>query len=259
MRTFCVLALLAVAAFGAGCKNKDFVPEPPKLTSYSTREFEWDEVQRIAIMPVANRSNVPAAAEQVQLALVNELQKSGRFEVVQVREDSQDPKAEEVFASGKFDEEKLLLVKHRYQVQGVLFVQVTHYSGYNPPQLGLSMLLVSPAEGVVISALDGLWDMRDTGVLGRARHYANQHLTFPDSLFGDDRILDSPQTFQRFVAYEVAQVIETATHKPNPQQNGYGMPGSYATSPQPTGPAITPVSQQDVQPPLQPLPVPSAE
>ncbi len=259
MRTFCLLALLSLIAVGSGCKNKDFIPEPPKLTSYSTREFEWDEVQRIAVMPFANRSNIPAASEQVQQALVAELQKSGRFEVVQVREDSQNPKAEDVFASGKFDEEQLLHVKHRYQVQGVLFVQITHYSGYNPPQLGLSMLLVSPAEGVVISALDGLWDMRDTGVLGRARHYAGQNLAFPDSLFGDDRILDSPQTFQRFVAYEVAQVIETATHKPSPQAQQLGQPGAYANTPVSNGAAITPVSQPIQPQPLQPLPVPSAE
>lgn len=255
MRTLCVLALLGLGLFGVGCKSKEFVPEPPKLTSYSTREFEWDEVQRIVLMPLANRSNVPAASAQVQQALVAELQKSGRFEVVLGRSDSQDPRTEDVFASGKFDEEQLLHVKHRYQAQGVLFVQITQYSGFNPPQLGLSMLLVSPAEAVVIAAVDGLWDMREAGTLARARHYAGQNLNFPDSLFGDDRILDSPQTFQRFVAYEISQVIETATHKANANSGAMGMPGSLATSPMSSGASFTPVSQQG----LQPAPVPSAE
>lgn len=252
-------AVLVLSIVGSGCK-KEFVPEPPKMTSYATRDFEWDEVQRIVIMPIANRSSVPSAPEQVQQALAAELQRSGRFEVVVARNDSLDPKTEDVFISGKFDEEELLRVKQRYQAQGVMFVQITQYTPYNPPQLGISVLLVSPAEAVVISAIDGLWDMRDTGTLGRARHYASNSLAFPDSLFGNDRMLDSPQTFQRFVAYEVAQVVETATHKPSPppamfnpeSMAGNAMPGS---TPLPTGPSITPVSQQA----FTPAPVPSAE
>ena len=66
----------------------------------------------------------------------------------------------DVFNRGQFDELELLRVAREYDAQAILFGKVTQYYPYTPPKIGLSLIMISPAEGVAIASADGLWDAR---------------------------------------------------------------------------------------------------
>ena len=212
-----ILAVLT-ASLLTGCQQTAVVPEPMQFTEYSTQDFDWEQIRRVVVMPVANRSDSPQLPEQMQRALVAELQRNGRFEVLMAKNDSEDPHTDDVFSGGKFDEDKLLKISHRYNAQGVLLAKITEYHPYTTPRIGLSLLLVSPAEAVVIAATDGLWDLREAQTQSRARNYVQQNLDFGESLFDTGRVMSSPHNFQRFVAYELANALELST-----QPNGSGL------------------------------------
>lgn len=207
-----LLLLLLAVGLMPGCKHlhalKDKTPQGPRFTDYTTEDFDWESIQRVVIMPVANRSDTPQVAQQMERALAAEMQRNGRFEVLMSQGSSEDRGTAEVFLSGRYDERDMLRLYHRYGAQGILFVKVTQYHPYSSPRLGLSMLLVSPAEGVVIAATDGMWDLRQGDTQQRARNYVKDFLEFDDSLFETDRVMQSPYTFQRFVAYEVSKALE---------------------------------------------------
>lgn len=212
------LLVLAVGML-SGCKHlnplKKQTAEGPQFTHYTTKDFDWNSIQRVVLMPVANRSDIPQVSDQLQKALAAEMRRNGRFEVLMSENSSEDRGAAELFLSGKFDERAMLKLYHRYGAQGILFTKVTQYQPYTNPRIGLSLLLVSPAEGVVIAATDGLWDLRQVHTQKRARKYVAEHLDFSGSLFETDRIMDSPYNFQRFVAHEVAQSLERTTLFPS--------------------------------------------
>ena len=208
---FAVLTASLLPSLLAGCRQKEVVPEPMRFTEYATQDFDWDQIQRVVVMPVANRSDAPQLPEQMQRALAAELQRTGRFEVLMAKNDSEDPHTDEVFSDGRFDEDKLLKIARRYNAQGVLFTKITEYHPYTTPRIGLSLLLVSPAEAVVVAAADGLWDLREAQTQGRARNYVKQNLDFGESLFDTERVMTSPHNFQRFVAYELANALEIST------------------------------------------------
>ena len=158
-------------------------------------------------MPLANQTAYPKVADEMQTNLAAELQRAGRFDIVVATREDNGARARDVFARGQFDEVELLRVAREYQAEAVLFGQVTQYHPYNPPRVGLSLLMISPAEGIVIASSDGLWDAREAGTAEQAKQNFKQSLSWPQSVVGADRVLESPDVFQRFVSYQVAQSL----------------------------------------------------
>lgn len=166
--------------------------------------FNWASVQRVVLMPLANETPYPRVSYELQRNIAAELQRAGRFEVVTATRDDHGARAEDVFASGQFNEIELLRVARQYQADAVLFVNVTNYHPYARPRLGLSLLLVSPTEGIAIASINGLWDTRETGTSLQAQAYFRQTQAWPRSLLGTERVFESPDVFQRFVCQQVA-------------------------------------------------------
>lgn len=243
-----------------GCKSKEIAPGPPVATNYATPDYDFDAIQRVVLMPVFNRSNAPGVAQQMQTALAAELQRSGRFEVLMARGDTEDPELGSVFTNGTFDEEAIDKIRRRYNVTGVIIAEVTQYHAYNPPRIGLNVLMIDPAESVVVASVDGVWDLREAQTLAKVRAHVRDHLDFPQSLFSEDRALDSPDAMQRFVAYEVAKSIESSTQRLMPV-DGMTMTGSELT---PVSGEITPGSSTSAPAPIpvtapQLVPAPASE
>jgi hypothetical protein len=278
----CVLAMLLAVGLVSGCaRSRCELPRPqvlrwprllPKRYSlsspaplssasspfqqYTAADFDWTSVQRILILPFGNRSPDARIPEQVRTALTAELQQAGRFEIVVAPLDEPATGAKEVFDRGQFDEAEILQLSRRFQVQGILYGLVTDYRSYAPPMLGISLLLISPGEAVVVASVDGLWDARDQTTVALAADYYHSTQTFPLSLLGSDRVIESPDIFRRFVCRQVAQSLATVpapTVPPgkrdrdaSPLEPGSPAPALSAASgkqtgrrPQPTGPAAS--------------------
>jgi hypothetical protein len=158
-------------------------------------------------MPLANQTAYPTVTDEMQRNLAAELQRAGRFDIAVATRDDPGARALDIFARGRFDEIELLRVAREYDAQAVLFGQVTQYHPYNPPRVGLSLLMIYPAEGIVIASSDGLWDAREIGTAEQAKQHFKQSLNWPQSVVGADRVLESPDVFQRFVSFQVAQSL----------------------------------------------------
>jgi hypothetical protein len=187
---------------------------PSPYQQFIAKNFDWSTIHRVVMMPVANQSAFPNVNEEIQKNLAIELQRVGRFEIVVAKINDPGARAVDVFASGQFNEIESVRVAREYQADAILFVNVTHYHPYNPPRVGLSLLLISPAEGIPIASLSGLWDAREAPTLQLAQAYVKQSQNWSRSLLSQDRVLESPDVFQRFVCQQVS-----TTFQPNPPQS----------------------------------------
>lgn len=202
-----MIALLVCPA--AGClRQKCKVPVVNQVVApyeqFVARNFDWSTVQRIVIMPLANQTPFPRVGDEMQSNLAAELQRAGRFEIVREANEDLGARAADVFASGRFNEIEVLRIAREHQADAVLFANVTQYHPYARPRVGLSMLLVSPAEGIAIASLSGLWDAREATTSIQAQAYFRQSQNWPRSLLGTDRVFESPDVFQRFVCQQIA-------------------------------------------------------
>ena len=214
---------------------------------YVATNFDWSSVRRVVLMPLANQTAYTRVHEEMQANLAAELQRAGRFEIVVATREDAAVRALDVFVSGQFNEIDLLRIAREYQADAVIFANVTQYHPYTPPRVGLSLLLVSPAEGVVVASLTGLWDMREKNIAEQAELEFAQHQEFSRSLRGPERVLESPDVFQRFVCRQIAVSLAT------PSSVGASTSTGPVMAPEPVVPfdATTPT---DMAPP----PVPPA-
>ena len=196
----------------------------PLFNQFVTDNLDWGEVQRVLIMPLGNQTAHAGVDEAVQSALATEFQRVGRFEVIVGRPTETARLAEDVFSDGTFDERQLLTLANQYHVQAILLGRVTQFHPYAPPRLGLSLMLISPGQAVVIAAVDGVWDAREQATADRAREYYAQTLNFPDTLLATDLVLESPDVFRRYVSHSVAQSLSRRV-----AARGVGLAGFRAT------------------------------
>jgi hypothetical protein len=205
----CILALVLAVEWGCAHKRTAVMmpAAPAPYQQFVAQNFDWSSVQRIVVMPLANQTAFPKVTDELQANLAAELQRAGRFDIVVATRDDPGARAQDIFRGGQFDELELLRVAREYQAQAVLFANVTQYHPYAPPRVGMSLLLVSPAEGVAIASAEGLWDARETTTALQAQAFYKQSLNWPQSLMGADRILESPDVYQRFVCQQMASSL----------------------------------------------------
>ena len=67
--------------------------------------------------------------------------------------------------------------------------------------------MVSPTEGMVIASVNGLWDARETNIAAHAQAYMKQTQNWSRSLFGAERVIESPDVYQRYVSQQVALAL----------------------------------------------------
>lgn len=229
--------LLALATLGGGCAHDrpaEVMATAP-FQQYLDPRVDWGSVQRVVLMPLANQTAYPRIADEMQTNLAAELQRAGRFDIVVATREDPGASARDVFARGQFDEVELLRVAREYQAQAVLFGQVTQYHPYNPPRVGLSLLMVHPAEGIAIASAEGLWDAREVGTASQAKQLYGQSLSWPQSVLGTDRVLESPDVFQRFVSQQVASSLippsASATVSVTNEPQSFVLPASNSSNP----------------------------
>ena len=211
-----------------GCAHRPVptpvVSEPAPYQQFVAQNFDWSTVKRVVLMPMANQTAFAHASNELQANLAAELQRAGRFDVVVATQEDAGARAREIFSRGTFDELELLRIAREYDAQAVLFGKVTQYHPYAPPRVGLSLIMISPAEGVAIASADGLWDAREMTTARQAHAYLQQKLSWRQGLLGVDRVLESPDVYQRFVCQQIALSM-------NPPEGGGAMPPQLSSVP----------------------------
>lgn len=193
-------------------------PQPPTFSQYHLPGFQWENVDRVLVLPFLNESQHTRAGEEVRAALTSQLQRLGRFEVVSAAPDERDVLAAQIHRGGRFDELAMIALAKRTSADVVVHGIVTHYSPYPRPRLGLILQAVGPAEAKVVASVDGLWDTTDAALAERCRTYYRQrarpkpafvrnHAIATDDAFSEELALDSPALFQRWVCFEAGNAL----------------------------------------------------
>lgn len=221
MRFTVGVATVAVAVvLGGGCHLFDGKlrrhpkAEPPTFSQYHLDGWDWSRVDRVLVLPFLNESSHTRAGDEARAAFTSELQRMGRFEVVNAPSDDKAVLAAQIHRGGRFDEAAMLEVARATSADVVVHGIVTQYSPYHPrPRLGLIIQAVSPQQAKVVSSVDGVWDTTDSAIAERCRTYYRQrvrplppwirnHVIASDDSFAGELALDSPALFQRWVCHE---------------------------------------------------------
>jgi hypothetical protein len=211
-----ILAVLSLAALGlaGGCATTSSIIDPVTFGPFfKARNFTGvprlpARLQRVVLLPVAGTPGTPIEAlnsfDQVMLA---ELQHQARFEVVVA-----DPVAltrlcgrQRLLSSEALPPDFLSVLGREYGADGVMFVDITGFSAYQPLVLGLRAKLAS-TNGTILWAFDTLFSTSDPAVANSARRHDRQR--HPSSDPGDMSFtaLRSPL---RFADYAAATAFET--------------------------------------------------
>lgn len=199
-------ALVFLAAGCALCGGR--APCPPPFSIYHAPSFDPNALQRVLLMPLANESPFPCAADDIRDALAAELQCIGPFEVVVAPITPETCHAKLVHLSGRFDEAAIAHLARTFKADAILVGAVTHFHPYPPPYIGLTVQLISPTSAVVIASVAGLWDGRDNHLAKEARVYyrkTNHPLLQPGQ--ASEVGVTSPRLFQRLVCNQVAHAL----------------------------------------------------
>lgn len=182
--------------------------------AFVNKDFDWRDVRRIVIMPLANQGEYTEASDEMLRTLAPELQNMGDFEVVVGRRESNRNKSDIILTSGQFDELEVLQIARDYNAQAVVFGKITEYRPYGSPVVGMRLVIVSADEGVAIAGIDGVWDAREQRVLDEAVSYYNSQLALDGNVAGQDIIFESPVVFRKYVSHDIGIALNQSRAQP---------------------------------------------
>ncbi|MGE3313202.1 MAG: hypothetical protein AB7O66_24820 [Limisphaerales bacterium] len=167
------------------------------------------DVKRVAVLPLRVDGKdfaVEQARAGLQKALVGELAKAERFELVQVKPESlRDWSGKLAWgAEEELPEGLLERIQRETGCEGILFCQVTGYRAYPPLAIGWRLRLVE-VEGLrVWWAADEWFDAGDAAVANAARRHYMERAPRPHALADSQQILYSPLRFGTYTASALA-------------------------------------------------------
>lgn len=160
-------------------------------------------VRRVAVLPVAadrHSLELQTAGETLAPWVAEELQRSGRFEVVLVTPErlSALTGLRELAMEREIPTNSLVRLREAFACEAVLFSRVTQYRPYPPPSVGWRMKLVDCTTQAAIWAVDEVLDSGETAVQNAARRYETGRSPASPALVDTRAILGSPERFTRF-------------------------------------------------------------
>ena len=180
-------------------------------------------MRRVAVLPINYDPEALRSIREMESAFHAELIKTSLFEVVPVsREDLLTDLGSRQFSSVETLPGNLLeRLRVRYGVDGVLFIDVTHFFAYRPLSLGIRAKLVDVSTGRIRWAFDYLFDSGNAATAVAASRFDLQQCRENRALPGDGTsILSSPARFSKYAAYEVFRSLRAVPRRQEPERKG---------------------------------------
>ena len=156
----------------AGCEALN-PPRQLPVPHYRAEADALQDVRRIMVLPFRVEDGVQTDTWQVRNAMLRELAKVQRFEVVPLPERAPEHgPVHEALVRGRLDTSSLAELTQRYRIDGVVLGTVTAERPYTPPHLGVRVALVSLHDGATLWKVDSVFDAADARVVEDCRHYA---------------------------------------------------------------------------------------
>ena len=160
-------------------------------------------MRRVAVLPVHNEGYSGEYLRSIDSEFSGELIKRALFEVVPVgRQQLESVIGMRQLASVEVLPSNLLLkLREHLGVDGVLFIDLTQFSPYQPVSMGVRMKLVDVSTGQIRWAYDSLFDASNPAVAQSARRHQINASESVRPIPGDGgSVLLSPTLFSKYVA-----------------------------------------------------------
>lgn len=199
----CVVGLLAL--MGCAVTHKVVTKQPgPPVPSYH-QPGGGVPIRRVAMLPLSYETGDTAVPRSLDGMFNAELTKTSLFELILINRSQM----QEMFGTPQLSSVDVLpgdllsQLMTRYNVDAVLFTDITQYFPYQPVSIGLRSKLVDARTGEIRWAFDYLFDSGKPSVAQDAKTYflQNSQTNLPIPVDGSS-ILVSPLRFSRFAAWQ---------------------------------------------------------
>lgn len=202
-----VVALAGCASLRDGFTTTGPVYRPKNV--YRGVEKLPRDLKRVAVLPLrVDKKDFATELAQpgLQKALLAELSKTGRFELVSVRpEQLRDWTGRAAWGSEEeLPPDFLERLREELECEAVLFCQVTGYRAYPPLAIGWRLRLVDVDGARVWWAADEWFDAGDAAVANAARRHYMERAPKPLAMANPQEILYSPLRFGTYTASALA-------------------------------------------------------
>lgn len=166
-------------------------------------------IRRVGILPLYSEQWRPSDVAPLEAALAAELGKFARFEVLGISRRELDVRFDrEAFVSAAaLPGDFLPRLRQDFGTDAVLFLDLTHYSPYQPLAIGLRAKLVDAATGEMLWSFDSIFDAAQPDVAVAARRYHEQQSRPAHPMGNASGILQSPARFAKYVASAMFETL----------------------------------------------------
>ncbi|MDR4509765.1 MAG: hypothetical protein MRJ65_16285 [Candidatus Brocadiaceae bacterium] len=164
-------------------------------------------VRRVLLLPFEYDVDREAVIDEVTEAFAVELRKIGQFEIVLPLENKSVASLKhEIWVKGSFDIHTIIMLQKQYDVDAIIFGEITHYRPYEPMSLGVKVGMVSTDNGAVLWSADGVFDSNENEVAELVQHYF-ESTHQKTALYGWKLILLSMRRYSQFVANQITATL----------------------------------------------------
>ena len=194
-----LLALLATSL--TSCQLKPFRAAKPVAPIPSFRaDGGGSPIRRIAVLPPYCNQQTASSVNDLEMTFQSELSKTSLFELVPISHAAMEMHfgKPQISSVDIIPGDLLFRLRSEYGVEGVLFIDITHYFPYGPISIGVRVKLVDATTGKIRWAFDHLFDSSNPTTSAEAQQFylKNSHDRFPLPLDGRP-ILQSPTRFSK--------------------------------------------------------------
>jgi len=204
IQTIFIISLLLIAM---GCSSTP--PSRYSSLSYNkTDEFKKSYIRRVLLLPFEYNIDREAVIDEVTEAFSVELRKIGSFEVIIPPGNKTTQNHEyEIWVKGSINLKIILALRKKYDVDAIIFGNITHYRPYEPMLLGVKLGMSSTDTGEVIWSADGVFDSNENEVAKLVKYYF-ESTHQKSALYGWKLILLSMRRYSQFVANQITKTLQ---------------------------------------------------
>ena len=165
-------------------------------------------IRRVLLLPFEYNVDREAVIDEVTEAFSVELRKIGSFEVIVPTGNKTTIIPEhEIWVKGTVNLNTLLTLRKKYDVDAIIFGNITNYRPYEPMLLGVKVGMVSTDTGVVVWSADGVFDSNENEVAELVKQYF-ESTHQKSALYGWKLILLSMRRYSQFVANQITETLQ---------------------------------------------------
>ena len=183
-------------------------PATEPLRYYRYPGMDLSRVGRVVMPQLKNLSANPDLANEITVALAEELQKKQIFGLDTIYPTDPKWKNADLGDASRYSAKQLSEFRANLKADALLFGKITHYRPYPRNSVGLKLQLVDCRTGQLLWAIDQVWDSTDAAVEKRIESFFKKQMRSGYDPMKWKLTMLSPRIYNKFIAYEISETME---------------------------------------------------